>query len=139
MATTQERPLRGEEKRTVALLGGRLPFLIVATPVVVAGLVGMSLVSSVAALAAAALVFFIGYFLAYEPYRALYPDAVGEEVAGRAQGTQAVWRGAGTGVALVSGGLLLGLGRGAPFLVGAGLFVVSLAVFAVALATRGVP
>jgi MFS family permease len=200
MSTTDERPLKGEEKRTVALLGvptmalalvvtmvttylpvvaqefvqstvvvgvivgieglvalwlplvvgswsdrlktpvgGRVPFLIAATPVVVVGLIAMSLVNSILALGGAALIFFLGYFLAYEPYRALYPDAVGEEVAGRAQGTQAVWRGAGTGVALVSGGLLLGVGRGAPFLFGAALFVICLATFAVVLAKRGVP
>lgn len=33
-----------------------------------------------------------------------------------AQATQAVWRGAGTGLALVGGGLLLTLGQAAPFL-----------------------
>src|SRR4051812_34579849 len=91
-------------------VGGRLPFLLAATPVVVAGLVAMSFVGSVAGLAGAALLFFLGYFVAYEPYRALYPDTVGEEIAGRAQSTQALWRGLGTGVALLSGGLLLGLG-----------------------------
>jgi Na+/melibiose symporter-like transporter len=93
----------------------------------------------VAALAGAALVFFVGYFLAYEPYRALYPDAVGDEIAGRSQGAQAVFRGAGTGIALVSGGLLLGIGRGAPFLAGAVVFAASVAAFGVALARRGVP
>jgi MFS family permease len=120
-------------------VGGRLPFLIAATPVVVAGLVAMSLVGSVAALAASALLFFLGYFVAYEPYRALYPDTVGEEIAGRAQSTQALWRGLGTGVALISGGLLLGLGAGAPFLAAAGVFVVCMAAFGVALRRRGVP
>jgi MFS family permease len=120
-------------------LGGRVPFLIAATPVVVVGLIGMALINSILALAAAALVFFLGYFLAYEPYRALYPDAVGDDVAGRAQGTQALWRGAGTGIALVSGGLLLSLGQGAPFLTAAAIFLVCLAVFAVVLARRGVP
>jgi Na+/melibiose symporter-like transporter len=120
-------------------LGGRVPFLIAGAPVVVIGLLAMSVVSSVAALAGAALVFFVGYFLAYEPYRALYPDAVGDEIAGRSQGTQALFRGAGTGIALVSGGLLLGIGRGAPFVAGAVVFAASIAVFAVALARRGVP
>ena len=120
-------------------IGGRLPFLLAATPIVVAGLLGMTVVRSAITLAAAALVFFIGYFLAYEPYRALYPDAVGEEAAGRSQGTQAVWRGLGTGVALLGGGLLLSVGSGAPFLAVAAVFVLTLVAFGVALARRGVP
>jgi predicted MFS family arabinose efflux permease len=90
-------------------------------------------------LAGAALAFFIGYFTAYEPYRALYPDAVGEEVAGRAQSAQALWRGLGTGVALLGGGLLLSLWEGAPFIAAACVFVVSMGVFGVVLWRRGVP
>lgn len=43
-------------------LGGRLPFLLGATPVIVAGLAAMALVSSIVTLAAASLVFFGGYF-----------------------------------------------------------------------------
>jgi MFS family permease len=120
-------------------LGGRVPFLLAATPLVVVGLVAMSLISSVVAIGGAALVFFLGYFVAYEPYRALYPDTVDEEVRGRAQASQAVWRGLGTGVALVSGGLLLGIGRGAPFLAGAALYVACILAFSIALARRGVP
>ena len=120
-------------------LGGRVPFLIAATPIVVIGLVALGFVSSLAPLAGAALVFFIGYFLAYEPYRALYPDAVGDEAAGRAQGTQAVWRGLGTGLALVGGGLLLSFGQATPFVAGAVIFVIGMAVFAVALKRRGIP
>ena len=120
-------------------LGGRVPFLIAATPLVLVGLVALGFVSSIATLGAAALIFFTGYFLAYEPYRALYPDAVGDEVAGRAQGTQAVWRGVGTGLALVGGGLLLAIGQAAPFVVGAVIFVAGMAAFAVALLRQGMP
>jgi predicted MFS family arabinose efflux permease len=107
--------------------------------VLAVGLVGMAFVASTAAVAVTALVFFAGYFLAYEPYRALYPDAVGEEIAGRAQGTQALWRGLGTGLALLGGGLLLGVGRGAPFGAAAAVYAVAIAVFGLALARRGVP
>jgi MFS family permease len=120
-------------------IGGRLPFLVAATPVMVAGLVALGFVSSVAALAVAALVFFAGYFLAYEPYRALYPDAVGDDAAGRAQGSQALSRGAGTGLALVGGGLLLGLGRAVPFLAAAAIAVVAMSVFVFVLVRRDVP
>src|SRR3954452_2495954 len=85
-------------------LGGRLPFVIAGTPFIAVGLAAMAFVGSIGPLVGAAFVFFIGYFLAYEPYRALYPDLFGDEVAGRAQGTQALWRGAGTGGALLGGG-----------------------------------
>jgi predicted MFS family arabinose efflux permease len=77
--------------------------------------------------------------VAYEPYRALYPDAVGEDAAGRAQGTQALWRGVGTGLALLGGGLLLGVGRGAPFAAAAVAYVACVSAFVVVLARRGVP
>ena len=120
-------------------LGGRLPFMLAASPIVAVGLVAMAFVSSTLALAAAALVFFVGYFVAYEPYRALYPDAVGEAAAGRAQGTQAVWRGAGTGTALLGGGLLLAASQAAPFLAAAAIYLAAVALFAWALRRRGIP
>lgn len=119
--------------------GGRLPFMVVGAPILALGLVGMSLVGSGLGLAFAVLVFFAGYFVAYEPYRALYPDAVPEAAQGRAQGTQALWRGLGTGLALLGGGLLLGLGRGAPFLVAAALAMIAIGVFGVLVLRRGVP
>ena len=119
--------------------GGRLPFLIAGTPVLMIGLVAMAFVGSVLTLGGAALVFFLGYFLAYEPYRALYPDAVGEEIAGRSQGTQALFRGLGTGLALLGGGLLLGLGQSVPFLVAAAALAAAMGAFGLALSRRGVP
>jgi predicted MFS family arabinose efflux permease len=99
----------------------------------------MAFVSSTLALAATAFAFFVGYFLAYEPYRALYPDAVGEDVAGRAQSMQALWRGVGTGVALLGGGLLLSLWDGAPFVSAAAVFVTAIASFGLVLRRRGIP
>lgn len=69
--------------------GGRLPFLVVGTPVVALALLAIGLVRSVAVLVPVVAVSFAGYFLAYEPYRALYPDTVDDVIAGRAQSTQA--------------------------------------------------
>src|SRR5579859_3420997 len=94
--------------RAQSRIGGRLPFVIVgAIPAAVAmALIGFLHTLGMVALVTA--VFFGFYFLAYEPYRAMYPDLVGEEaVAGRAQSSQAVARGLGTGCALLGGGLLL--------------------------------
>jgi hypothetical protein len=63
-------------------IGGRLPFIIVATPPLVVALALIGFVQSVAAAAILVAVFFMGYFVAYEPYRALYPDLVDHEIAG---------------------------------------------------------
>jgi MFS family permease len=120
-------------------IGGRLPFLLAGGPVLILGLIGMGFIGAIGGLTVAALVFFIGYFLAYEPYRALYPDTIPDEVEGRAQGLQALWRGAGTGLALLGGGLLLGLGQAAPFLAVAVVYAIAMGAFAVVLARRGVP
>lgn len=119
--------------------GGRLPFMAVGAPILVAGLLIMSMVGSGATLALAVLVFFAGYFVVYEPYRALYPDAVPDEIEGRAQGTQALWRGLGTGLALLGGGLLLSFGRGTPFLVAIIVVVAALGSFGALMLRRGVP
>jgi Na+/melibiose symporter-like transporter len=115
--------------------GGRLPFLVIGTPVMVAALLAVGGANSLAQIGGAVAVFFLGYFIAYEPYRALYPDLLEDEVAGRGQSTQAVWRGAGTASALVGGGLLFGLAKPAPFLAAAGVVAVGVAVFV--LSARG--
>jgi MFS family permease len=119
--------------------GGRLPFVVAGTPVVVVALAAMGFVGSLAALAVAVGVFFAGYFVAYEPYRAFYPDLVRDEVAGRAQSTQAVWRGVGTGLALLGGGLLLSIGQAGPFLVAAALTGASIGLFTWLVGRGGVP
>lgn len=119
--------------------GGRLPFVVAGAPVATVALVALGLVGSLPALAIAVAVFFAGYFVAYEPYRAFYPDLVRDEVAGRAQSTQAVWRGAGTGLALLGGGLLLSIGQATPFAVAAALLMGSVALFALLVLRDGVP
>ena len=104
--------------RAQTKIGGRLPFVIAgAIPAAVAmALIGF--VHSLWIVAIVAAVFFAFYFVAYEPYRAMYPDLLDEdEVAGRAQSTQALARGIGTGCALLGGGLLLSIARPLPFFV----------------------
>jgi MFS family permease len=101
--------------------GSRLAFVVAGVPVVVAALAPLGLVRSLVLMGLLVAIFFAGNFFSYEPYRALYPDTLDNEVAGRAQGTQAVWRGAGTVLALAGGGLLLSAWRGLPFILAAGL------------------
>jgi MFS family permease len=118
-------------------MGRRLPFVLAGTPPMLAGLVLMGVAGSLAGIAAAVGVFFIGYFITYEPYRALYPDLLDADVAGRAQGTQAVWRGLGTGIALLSGGALLSISSFAPFSSAAVVLAASIALSAFLLVHMG--
>lgn len=111
-------------------LGGRLPFVLAGTPVMIACLCAAGFVRSTLALALLVAVFFAGYFVAYEPYRALYPDLIPDEQAGRSQSTQAAWRGIGTGLALASGGALISLAVFLPFVLDAGLLALSIGLFA---------
>jgi MFS family permease len=97
-------------------IGGRLPFLLLGAPAVGVSVAAMAFMRSLGLLAIAVLVFFIAYYAAYEPYRALYPDLLEAEVAGRGQSSQALFRGAATGVALIGGGLLFGVSPKLPFL-----------------------
>jgi MFS family permease len=112
-------------------LGSRLPFLIAATPLLVASLAVVGFMNSLLGIALTVLAFFLAYFVAYEPYRALYPDLVPDEIAGRGQSTQAIWRGAGTGLALVAGGVLYGVGKAVPFVAAAVVAAASMAFFTV--------
>src|SRR5207248_4823989 len=105
-------------------------FLVAAAPVVAASLALMGFTTSLPLLAGFVAVFFIAYYAAYEPYRALYPDLLEAEVAGRGQSTQAVFRGAATGLALVGGGLLFAVSPRLPFLAFAVLALGAMAGFA---------
>jgi MFS family permease len=97
-------------------IGGRLPFLVLGTPVIGVTVALAALAKSLWLLAVVVLVFFVAYYTAYEPYRAMYPDLLKPEIAGRGQSTQALFRGAATGTALIAGGLLFSLSPKLPFL-----------------------
>ena len=113
-------------------LGSRLPFILAATPALVVALAVLGFVDSIAEAAIVVAVFFVGYFVAYEPYRALYPDLVDAEIAGRAQSSQAIFRGLGTFLALVGGGLLISVSDPLPFLAAALIVGGSMGAFCVA-------
>jgi MFS family permease len=93
----------------------RLPFILVGTPLIALGLIVLPFSGSVALGAASILAFFVGYYAYYPPYRALYADLLPERLYARAQASQAVFRGAGLGAALLAGGLLLSIWRPLPF------------------------
>lgn len=100
-------------------LGRRKTYLVAAAPLACVALVLMPLSASLPVLALLLLAFYAAYFAYYAPYRALYPDLVEESRRGRSQGYQNTLREVGLGLALVGGGVLLGLWRPLPFLIAA--------------------
>lgn len=119
-------------------LGGRLPFVLAGGIPAAVAVVLIGVLGTLGLIAAMAAVFFAFYFVAYEPYRAMYPDLIEDDgVAGRAQSTQALARGLGTGSALIGGGLLLSIGRPAPFALAGFVLVSAIAVFAWLVRRRG--
>ena len=120
-------------------IGGRLPFVIGAAPPLAVAVAALGYASSVGMAALALGVMFTAYYVAYEPYRALYPDLVDPEIAGRAQSTQAIFRGAGTAIALVGGGLLFSLARPLPFVAAGAVLVAAIAAFAAVALSGGPP
>lgn len=126
--------------RARSRIGGRLPFVVGGGLPAAVALGVLGFLHSLVSVAVVTAVFFAFYFFAYEPYRAMYPDMVQEEeVAGRAQSTQAVARGFGTGAALLGGGLLLSVARQLPFVVFAVVLVGAIAAFVWLIVRRGVP
>lgn len=120
-------------------LGGRLPFVLGAAPALAVLLVLLGFVEALGAAAILVALFFAAYYAAYEPYRALYPDLVDDEIAGRGQSTQALARGVGTFLALVGGGVLLALAKPAPFIAAAVIVAGALAAFGYVTARMGAP
>jgi Na+/melibiose symporter-like transporter len=118
-------------------VGGRLPFVIAGVPIAALALGVMGFMYSLGPMAIVVTAFFLAYFVAYEPYRALYPDLMDDEVAGRAQSSQAVARGAGTGLALLCGGLLMAVAKPLPFVAAALLLLAAVAVFVYLCLRRG--
>jgi MFS family permease len=121
-------------------IGGRLPFVLAGTIPAAVALALIGFLHSLGLVALVAALFFAFYFVAYEPYRAMYPDLLDEEdVAGRAQSTQALARGLGTGCALLAGGLLLSIARPLPFAVSAVVMLAAVGAFVVLILRHGLP
>jgi MFS family permease len=106
-------------------LGRRMPFVLIGAPIAAAGLVLLPFGRSIALAGAAVLAFFVGYYVYYPPYRALYADLLPRTLYARAQAGQGIARGLGLGIALLTGGLLLGLWQPLPFLIAAAVLAAS--------------
>ena len=111
--------------RTRTRLGRRLPYAIFAVPLLAAPLALVPFSDSYAATVALVSLFFVGYFVYYPPYQALFTELVPASHHGRAQGAQGVARGLGLGAALVVGGVLLSVWAPLPFLLGGAAVLVA--------------
>jgi MFS family permease len=126
-------------ERVDTRLGRRLPFLLATAPVAALALALIPFARSLAAMGVGAFFFYLAYFTYVAPYRALYPDLVSSHASGRAQGIQGIFSDVGLGVALVGGGLLLGIWRPLPYLVASAALLLTTAVPVVALRHRAAP
>jgi MFS family permease len=105
--------------------GRRMPFVIVGAPLAAGGLVLLPFSPDLQLAGTAILLFFVGYYLYYPPYRAIYADLLPRRLLARAQSAQAVQRGAGLGIALITGGLLLSAWTALPFVIGGTVLVLA--------------
>jgi MFS family permease len=88
-------------------------------PLTAAGLVFLPFAPGIQLAGVTILAFFVGYYLYYPPYRALYADLLPKRLLPRAQSHQGIMRGVGTGVALIAGGFLYSLWSPLPFILSA--------------------
>jgi MFS family permease len=102
-------------------LGRRMPFVLAGAPIAATALVLLPFSPSIGIAGATVVAFFVGYYVYYPPYRALYADLLPRTLYARAQAGQAIARGAGLGFALLTGGLFLGLWQPLPFVIAAAM------------------
>jgi MFS transporter, DHA1 family, multidrug resistance protein len=102
-------------------LGRRRPFMLLALGPMAVSLALVGFVHSFVGIAVALFAFFFAYYIYEPPYRGLYPDLLPDTYFGRAQGVQHLFRGAALGGALVGGGFLFSVWRPFPFLLAAGI------------------
>jgi MFS family permease len=111
--------------RTRTRFGRRIPYALAGVPLLVAPLVILPFAHGYAETVALVSLFFVGYFVYYPPYQALFAELVPSSQQGRALGWQGVMRGLGLGAALVGGGLLLTVWTPLPFVLAAGAVVLA--------------
>lgn len=109
--------------RTRTPLGGRLPYMILGTGLCAAALLLLPFTASMWTIALLVLIFYVGYFVYYPAYRALYPDMVPRSRFGRSQGIQALCREVGMTLALTVSPLLFSIWGPLPFLVSAAVLI----------------
>ena len=102
-------------------LGRRKPFMLAALGPMAFALALLAFMPSLWTTALLLFALFFAYYVYEPPYRGLYPDVLPEQVFGRAQGVQHLFRGIAIGGALIGGGYLFHLWEPAPFLFAAAI------------------
>ena len=102
-------------------LGRRRPFMLVAVGPMAFALALIAFMPNLWTTALLLFGLFFAYYVYEPPYRGLYPDMLPDDVFGRAQGVQHVFRGIAIGGGLIGGGFLFHVWQPAPFLVAAGV------------------
>lgn len=106
-------------------LGRRRPFMAAAIGPMAFALALLAFMPNLWTTALMLCALFFAYYIYEPPYRGLYPDVLPEQVFGRAQGVQHVFRGVAIGGALIGGGYLFHLWRPAPFLAASAVVAVA--------------
>jgi MFS family permease len=106
-------------------LGRRRPFMVLALGPMAVSLALVAFMHSFIGTALALFAFFFAYYIYEPPYRGLYPDLLPSSYFGRAQGVQHLFRGAALGGGLVGGGFLLQVWEPFPFVLAAGITLLS--------------
>jgi MFS family permease len=119
--------------RTRTALGGRLPYVILGAALCVPALILLPLAGTISGIALLMLLFYVGYFIYYPAYRALYPDVVPPPRFGRSQGMQTLFREIGLALALILAPTLFSIWAPVPFFACAGVLVTISAVFVIRL------
>jgi Na+/melibiose symporter-like transporter len=127
--------------RTSTRVGDRVPYLLACAVVVVLAMTAVGVVAALGGRSFAVYVgvlvaLYAGYYGFLSPHWSLYPDLVPDEHSGRSRSAEGTMRVIGTGLALVGGGLLLDVWVPLPFLAGAAVCSVTVAVCLVALRGR---
>lgn len=108
----------------------RIRLIVVAAGAAIAGLSLLALPGGLPLVAAGAALYFASHFTYLAPFQAMYADLVPDEASGRSRSAESLWRLAGAAGALIAGGFLITAWEPSPFIVGAGLIVVTTGVFA---------
>lgn len=105
--------------------GQRLPFVLIGGPLAGVGLALLPFAPDYALAGLTILAFYIGYYLYYPPYRAIYADLLPRRLLPRAQSNQAILRGVGLGAGMIGGGLLISAWTPLPFVLATAILGIS--------------
>jgi maltose/moltooligosaccharide transporter len=99
----------------------RFRYLVPAITLMMVGLTFVAAFNTLWFIAVMVVFFYLGYYAYLAPYWAIYPDLIPKSLSGRSRSAETLWQVIGSFLALVSGGFLIGLWQGLPFVTAAAL------------------